>query len=266
MKPLLPLCALAFISLTATAQPPTPPAAPSQPAPPATATAPAAPAPTADPAAVLATLQKKLLDFPQLAYYRDRNAQLAPPAPGERRVVFFGDSITEGWGRHWNDYFAGKPYIERGISGQTSEQMVLRFHQDVVDLKPEAVILLAGTNDVAQNTGPMTPEMTLDDFRAMLEMARANHIKMVVCSILPAADFRWHPGLAPAPKIRALNQQLKTWADSERLTWVDYYTPMADASGGMKPGLSSDGVHPTPAGYAIMAPLAEAGIVKALAK
>ena len=261
MKLLLPLCALAFTCLTV-AQTPAPPANSSQPAPPA----PAAVTPAADPAAVLATLQKKLLDFPQLAYYRDRNAQLAPPAPGERRVVFFGDSITEGWGRHWNDYFAGKPYIERGISGQTTEQMVLRFHQDVINLKPEAVILLAGTNDVAQNTGPMTPEMTLDDFRAMLEMARANNIKMIVCSVPPADHFFWHPGIQPAAQIRSLNQQLKAWADSEHLVWVDYYTPMADDTGAMKPGLSSDGVHPTPAGYAIMAPLAEAGLAKALKK
>jgi len=262
MKPLLPLCALAFASLIV-AQTPAPPASSSQPTRPASA--PAA-SPTADSAALLATLQKKLLDFPQLAYYRDRNAQLAPPAPGERRVVFFGDSITEGWGRHWNDYFAGKPYIERGISGQTTEQMVLRFHQDVVDLHPSAVILLAGTNDVAQNTGPMTPEMTLDDFRAMLEMARANNIRMIVCSIPPADHFFWHPGIQPAAQIRALNQQLKAWADSEHLVWVDYYTPMADDAGAMKPGLSSDGVHPTPAGYAVMAPLAEDGIAKTLKK
>ena len=258
MKTLHFLCAIAFLAVTAPAQTPAP-APTSQPAAPAT-TRPEPPPPD------LATLQKKLLDFPQLAYYRDRNAQLAPPAPGERRVVFFGDSITEGWGRHWNDYFAGKPYIERGISGQTTEQMVLRFHQDVVDLKPEAVILLAGTNDVAENTGPMTPEMTLDDFRAMLEMARANNIKMIVCSIPPADHFFWHPGIQPASKIRALNQQLKAWADSEHLVWVDYYTPMADDTGAMKPGLSSDGVHPTPAGYAVMAPLAEAAIAKSLKK
>jgi len=266
MKTVLHLCALACLSATALAQtaPPPPQTAPVPPVP--ASKAPVATAPATDPAALLATLQKKLLDFPQLAYYRDRNAQLAPPAPGEQRVVFFGDSITEGWGRHWNDFFATKPYVERGISGQTSEQMVLRFHQDVVDLKPAAVILLAGTNDVAENTGPMTPEMTLNDFRAMLEMARANNIKMVVCSILPAADFRWHPGLDPAPKIRTLNQQLKAWADSEHLIWVDYYTPMADEAGAMKPGLSLDGVHPTPAGYAIMAPLAEVAIAKALAR
>ena len=261
MKILLHLCALACLPATALAQTTAPPAAPA----PASAT-PRPGSSVGDPQAIIAELQKKLLDWPQLAYYRQRNAELAAPAPGEQRVVFFGDSITEGWGRHWNDYFSGKPYVERGISGQTTEQMVVRFQQDVVNLHPAAVIVLAGTNDVAENTGPMPPEATLNDFRAMLAMARANNIKFIVCSIPPAADFRWHSGLEPAPKIRALNQQLKAWADSEHLIWVDYYTPLADDTGAMKPGLSLDGVHPTPAGYAIMAPLAEAGITKALGK
>jgi lysophospholipase L1-like esterase len=264
MKLLCCVCAFACLFAPASGQTAPPP---TQTAPDHTATGsnpPTATASAADPGAALATLQKKLLDFPQLSYYRERNAQIAPPDPGEKRVVFFGDSITEGWARHWNEFFAGKPYIDRGISGQTSEQMVLRFHQDVVDLKPAVVILLAGTNDVAENTGPMTPEMTINDFRAMLEMARANNIKFAVCSILPAADFWWHRGLEPAPRIRSLNQQLKAWADSEHLIWIDYYTPMADESGGMKAALSPDGVHPNASGYAIMAPLAEEGIARAL--
>jgi lysophospholipase L1-like esterase len=264
MKTLVTVCALAYVSTIALAQTaataPSPADAPAQPG-----ANPARPGSSVgDPQANIADLQKKLLDWPQLNRYHERNAQLAPPAAGEQRVIFFGDSITEGWGRHWDQFFAGKPYIDRGIGGQSSQQMVLRFHQDVIDLKPAVVILLAGTNDVAEKTGPMTPEMTLDDFRAMLEMARANNIKMVVCSILPAADFPWNRGLEPAPKIRALNQHLKAWADSEHLVWVDYYTSLADGTGGMKAGLSLDGVHPTPAGYAIMAPLAEAGIAKAL--
>ena len=263
MKTLLLLCVFACLSASSPGQTPSGQATP---APPSAAPSSGPASRPAPPPPDLATLQKKLNDFPQLAYYRDRNTQLAAPAASEKRVVFFGDSITEGWARSWNDFFAGKPYVGRGISGQTSEQMVLRFHQDVVDLKPAVVILLAGTNDVAENTGPMTPEMTLDDFRAMLEMARANNIKMVVCSVLPAGDFWWHRGLEPAPKIRALNQQLKAWADSEHLVWVDYYTPMADQSGAMKSDLSPDGVHPNHAGYSIMAPLAEAGIAKALQK
>jgi lysophospholipase L1-like esterase len=156
--------------------------------------------------------------------------------------------------------------VDRGISGQTSPQMVVRFHQDVVDLHPKVVVILAGTNDVAENTGPMTPDATLDDFRAMLEIARANEIKVVVGAIPPAIDFSWHKGLEPAPKIRSLNAKLEAWCKSEGVVWVDYYSALTDADGGMKPALSLDGVHPTPAGFAIMTPLAEAGIAKALGK
>lgn len=214
----------------------------------------------------LATLQARWNDFAQLAHFKAQNAALAAPAAGEQRVVFFGDSITEIWGRRGGTFFPGKPYVNRGISGQATPQMVLRFHQDVVDLHPKAVIILAGTNDVAEKTGPMTPEMTLDNFRAMVEMARANGIKVVICSIPPDDDFYWNKGLQPAPKIRALNKLLEAWCKSEGIVWVDYYTPLADENGAMKPGMSADGTHPTPAGYAIMAPLAEAGIQKALGK
>lgn len=218
-----------------------------------------------DRAKELAALQKRMLDWPQFSFYRDRDAATPPPAPGEQRVVFFGDSITEIWSRPGHVFFPGKPYINRGISGQSSQQMVLRFHQDVVDLHPKVVVILAGTNDIAEKTGPMTPEMTLDDLRAMVEMARANGIRPVICSIPPAIDFYWNKGLNPAPKIREWNARLEAWAKAERLVWVDYYTPLADANGGMKDGMSLDGTHPTPAGYAVMAPLAEAGIAKALA-
>src|ERR1700677_4060685 len=161
--------------------------------------------------------------------------------------------------RHWR--------LRRGgISGQATPQMVVRFHQDVVDLHPKVVVILAGTNDVAEKTGPMPPEMTLDNFRAMAEMARANGIKVVVGSIPPDDDFYWNKGLQPAPKIRALNKLLEAWCKSEGIVWVDYYTPLADENGAMKPGMSADGTHPTAAGYALMAPLAEAGIQKALGK
>jgi lysophospholipase L1-like esterase len=216
----------------------------------------------------LAAAQAKLMDWAQLGRYAAENAALAPAAPGEQRVVFYGDSITDAWGRRpgTGDFFPGKPYVNRGISGQTTAQMVVRFHPDVVDLKPAVVVILAGTNDVAGNTGPMTPEMTMEDFRAMAEMARANGIKVVITSILPAGDFPWRKGLEPAPKIQALNARLEAWCKAEGMVWVDYYSALADASGAMKPGLSVDGVHPNAAGYAIMAPLAEAGIEKALAK
>jgi lysophospholipase L1-like esterase len=216
----------------------------------------------------LAAAQAKLMDWAQLGRYAAENAALAPAAAGEQRVVFYGDSITDAWGRRpgTGDFFPGKPYVNRGISGQTTAQMVVRFHPDVVDLKPAVVVILAGTNDVAGNTGPMTPEMTMEDFRAMAEMARANGIKVVITSILPAGDFPWRKGMEPAPKIQALNARLEAWCKAEGMVWVDYYSALADASGAMKPGLSVDGVHPNAAGYAIMAPLAEAGIEKALAK
>jgi lysophospholipase L1-like esterase len=231
--------------------------------------APAASAPTvATVEKQLAVAQAKLEDWAQLGRYRAENEAMPAPAAGEQRVVFYGDSITDGWGRRagTGDFFPGNPYVNRGISGQTTPQMVVRFHQDVVALKPKVVVILAGTNDVAENTGPMTPEMTLDNFRAMAEMAQANGIKVVICAILPAGEFSWHKGLEPAAKIRTLNEELKAWCVSEGIVWVDYYTPLADASGAMKPGLSFDGVHPTAAGYAIMGPLAEAGIQKALGK
>ena len=230
-------------------------------------------APASVPAAIpvekqLATAQAKLMDWAQLGRYKAANEALATPAEGEQRVVFYGDSITDGWGRRpsTGTFFPGKPYVNRGISGQTTPQMVVRFHQDVVNLHPKAVIILAATNDVAENTGPMTQQMTLDNFRAMVEMARANGIKPVIASIPPAGDFPWKKGMEPAPKIRALNQLLEAWCKSEGIVWVDYYSSLADENGAMKPGLSIDGVHPTAAGYAIMGPLAEAGIQKALAK
>ena len=186
--------------------------------------------------------------------------------------MFYGDSITDAWGRRpgTGTFFPGKPYVNRGISGQTTPQMVVRFHQDVVDLKPKVVVILAATNDVAQNTGPMTEDATLDDFRAMVEMAHANGIKVVVGSIPPAIGFLRNKGLQPAEKIRALNAKLEAWCKGEGIVWVDYYSAMADASGAMKPGLSlADGVRMQPAthaGFAVMTPLAEAGIAKALGK
>lgn len=247
-------------------QPPAPVPAPA-PAPvpaPAPATAASASAPSAE--TQLAAAQKKLNDWAQLEHFAAANTALPPPAPGQQRVVFYGDSITANWGRPGNWFPDSKPYVDRGISGQTSAQMVVRFHPDVVNLHPAVVIILAGTNDVAGNTGPMTPEMTLDNIKAMVEMARANNIKVILCTIPPAADFPWRRGLDPAPKIRALNQQLEGYAKSAGVVWVDYYSALADANGGMKPGLSIDGVHPTAAGYALMDPLAEAGIAKALAK
>jgi lysophospholipase L1-like esterase len=227
--------------------------------------APAAQA-TADMAKQMATMKAQLADWPQLARYRDDNAALAAAAPGEQRVVFYGDSITDSWGRGVGkgEFFPGKPYVNRGISGQTTPQMVVRFRQDVIDLHPAAVVILAGTNDVAGNTGPMTPEMTEDNFRSMIDLAKANGIRVIVASILPAADYPWRRGLGPGPKIKALNDWLKGYCANHSVTYLDYYTAMVGEDGGMKPGISIDGVHPNAQGYAIMAPLAQAAIDKTL--
>lgn len=215
----------------------------------------------------LAHDKQLLTDFGWLARYKEADVKLGPPAPGENRVVFMGDSITEGW--HFDapeSSFKNKPYINRGISGQTSPQMLIRFRQDVVDLQPKVVVILAGTNDIAGNTGPMTLEQTEDNLKSMAEIATANHIKVVLCSVLPAFDFPWQPGLQPAPKIDTLNAWIKSYAADHGYVYVDYHSAMKDARDGLPANLSHDGVHPTAAGYAIMAPLAEAGIAKALAQ
>jgi acyl-CoA thioesterase I len=206
-------------------------------------------------------------DFGWLAKFSEEDAQLPPPAPEENRVVFMGDSITEGWHLTGPDgSFPGKPYINRGISGQTSPQMLVRFRQDVIDLKPKVVVILAGTNDLAGNTGPMTLEQTEDNLKSMADLATANGIKVVLCSVLPAFDFPWKPGLNPAPKILELNSWMKTYAAEKSFVYVDYHTAMKDERDGLPPALSHDGVHPTEAGHAVMAPLVEAGIAKALAE
>ena len=218
-------------------------------------------------------LERAFNDWPWLAKYRDADKALPLPAPGEARVVFMGDSITEGWGMKATatepgrgEFFPGKPYINRGISGQTTPQMLVRFRQDVIALKPKVVVLLAGTNDVAENTGKITLEEIGNNIASMSDLARANGIRVVLCSVLPASEFHWHMGLEPAPKIRALNAWIREYAAKNGLVYVDYYTSMANVEGGLKAELSPDGVHPNKAGYEIMAPLAEAGIAEALKK
>ena len=207
---------------------------------------------------------EKPMDWPQLNRYRDANAALPEPSPNAPRVVFFGDSITDNWSRKPNTFFPNKPYINRGISGQTTPQMLIRFQQDVVALKPAAVVILAGTNDIAGNTGPSTPAMIEDNFRSMAAIARANGIKVILASITPAEIYPWRRTIHPTTIILEVNQWLKQFAAQQGFTYLDYYTAMADDKGAMKPGLASDGVHPTPEGYAVMAPLAEAAIAQAL--
>jgi len=207
-------------------------------------------------------------DFGQLARYREANAALKPPAPGENRVVFFGDSITDIW--HIEEYFPGKPYINRGIGGQTTPQMLVRFRQDVIDLQPRVVIVLAGTNDIAGNTGPMRLEDIEANYASLAELARAHDIKVIYCSVLPVHNYtpRSQDFFAQRPpeKILALNRWLKDYCGTAAngCSYLDYFSALVDDKGLMKKDLADDGLHPNAAGYKIMAPLAEASIEKAL--
>jgi lysophospholipase L1-like esterase len=204
-------------------------------------------------------------DWPWLGRFKEADLALGAPAAGEDRVVFMGDSITQGWKIEGADgYFPGKPYINRGISGQTTPQMLVRFRQDVIELKPKVVVILAGINDIAGNTGPETVEQIEDNLASMAELAAAHGIRVVMCSVMPALDFPWRPGQTPAPKILELDTWMKSYAQAKGFVYVDYYSAMKDESGGMPATLSKDGVHPTAAGYAVMAPLVEAGIERAM--
>ncbi len=211
-----------------------------------------------------AELQRLRSDWAGLNRYRAANAALPAPAPEENRVVFYGNSITDGWAQHFPTMFPGKHYVGRGISGQTTPQMLVRFRQDVVALEPKVVVILAGTNDIAGNTGPSTLEMIEDNFMSMVQIARAHGIRVVLSSVLPVYDYPWKPGLEPAPRIIALNTWLARYARETGETYLDYHKAMADARGGLPTSLSGDGVHPNVAGYQMMAPLAEAAIAAAL--
>jgi lysophospholipase L1-like esterase len=205
-------------------------------------------------------------DWAYLERYRAENAALGPLKPGENRVVFMGNSITEGWAKYFPTMFPGKPYIGRGIGGQTTPQMLVRFRQDVIALRPAVVVILAGTNDIAGNTGPSTLEMIEDNLASMAELARANGIQVVLSSILPVFDYPWRQGLEPAPKIVAINAWMKQYAATHDAVYLDYHSAMADERQGMKAALATDGVHPNEAGYRLMAPLAEQAIARALGK
>jgi len=203
-------------------------------------------------------------DWAQLGSYLGANAELASPTSSEERVVFFGDSITEGW--KLAQCFPGKPYVNRGISGQTTPQMLVRFRQDVLTLQPKAVVILAGTNDLAENTGRESLEQIEGYLTSICELARTNKVRVVLSSVLPVLDYPWRPGLEPGPKVEALNKWLRDYAQQNKLGYIDYFSAMSDASSAMKKELSEDGVHPNAAGYAIMTPLAEKAIEDALKK
>ena len=203
-------------------------------------------------------------DFGELARYRDENARLKPPAPEEKRVVFYGDSITDGW--PLPEYFPGKPYVNRGISGQTTAQMLVRFQQDVIALQPKAVVILAGTNDIAGNTGATSLAIIQGNIASMAELARAHGVRVILASILPVAQYGWHSQVQPIASVTAMNEWLRAYAAREHCTYVDYYAVLNDGRGGFKAELAYDGVHPNPAGYAAMHGLAEAAIAQALAR
>lgn len=212
----------------------------------------------------LQSAKSTLRDWPDLARYQASDKELGPVAKGEARVVFLGDSITEGW--DMADFFPGKPYVNRGISGQTTPQILLRFRQDVIALQPKAVVILAGTNDIAENTGPITIAAIEDNLMSMAELARANGIRVVLSSVLPAAAYWWQPHIQPAEKILALNTWMKEYAEKEGFVFLDYYSTTVNTKRGLKDELTTDGVHPNRAGYALMRVLAEKAITDVLGR
>lgn len=210
-------------------------------------------------------MQKVLQDWPNLARYRAENATVAPPAKGEKRVVFMGDSITDSWGRKYGKFFPGKPYINRGISGQTTPQMLIRFRPDVLAHKPKAVVILAGTNDIAGNTGPVSLDEIQGNLMSMAELAKANGIKVVFASVMPVTDaIRPQTARRPPEKILALNKWIKDYAAKSGAVYLDYFSAMADGKGNLKTELTYDGLHPNDAGYELIAPLAQKAIDSAL--
>ena len=194
-------------------------------------------------------------DWPNLEKYKKQNEKLGMPMAGENRVVLMGNSITEGWKSMDPDFFAQSGFINRGIGGQTTPQMLLRFRQDVIDLQPKVVVILAGTNDIAGNTGPMTLDEILDNIKSMTELALQSDIKVILSSVLPAYDYTWRPGLEPNKKIPQLNAMIENYAKNTGVHYLDYFGAMTDGRNGLPKALSEDGVHPSLEGYKVMEPL-----------
>ncbi len=213
----------------------------------------------------------RLRDWPALARYREANRSLATPAAGEVRVVFMGDSITDAWQQpRFGRLFQERPWADRGISGQTTPQMLVRFRQDVIELSPKAVVILAGTNDIAGNTGPMTDEQIEGNLASMSELAAAHGIKVILASITPVSAYHASGSGAPQTtvrpmaRIKAVNQWIQKYAGEHGHVYLDYFSAMVDATGVLRAELSEDDLHPNVKGYEIMAPLAEAAIAKAV--
>ncbi|KAB7530619.1 acylhydrolase [Flagellimonas olearia] len=203
-------------------------------------------------------------DWPNLQKFQEANAEVLKTKNLESRVVFMGNSITEGWSNANPSFFNNNPYINRGISGQTTPQMLLRFQQDVIDLHPKTVVILAGTNDIAGNTGPMTLEQIRDNILSMVQLAKANGIHPIVCSVLPAYDYPWRPGLQPNIKIPKLNQLLKEMVTEQNVTYLDYFSAMADERNGLPKAYTTDEVHVTKEGYAVMEKLVNKAITQVI--
>jgi lysophospholipase L1-like esterase len=251
----------------------TPPTAVQAP-PPAAVQAPSASCP--EMATALTALMRsdvRLRDWAQLARYRDANRTLQPPAAGEPRVVFMGDSITDGWQqpRYGTFFSSGKPYVDRGISGQTTPQMLIRFKPDVIDLKPKVVVILAGTNDIAGNTGVMTNDEIQNNLASMSDLAHAHNIRVVFASVTPVSAYHVvtpatvpQTTARPMARIKALNDWMKSYAAASNAIYLDYFSAMVDPTGLLQAELSEDDLHPNAKGYAIMGPLAEAAIAQAL--
>jgi lysophospholipase L1-like esterase len=205
-------------------------------------------------------------DWANLAKYETENSQLPPKQSGEKRIVLMGDSITEFWSQIQPDFFTNPSYINRGISGQTTSQMLIRFRPDAINLQPDVIVILAGVNDVAGNTGPTTPEKILNNIKSMVELAKANAIKVILCSVLPANNFYWRPNEKAAETIIQLNQLIQSYANQKHIVYIDYHSAMADNKKGLSKEFSNDGVHPNLTGYQTMKPLLEKAIQQILTK
>jgi len=203
-------------------------------------------------------------DWANLNRFKEENSEIGLPRTNEDRVIFMGNSITQGWKEQVPEFFDNLNYVNRGIGGQTTPQMLIRFRQDVIKLYPKVVVILAGTNDIAGNTGPSTLKMIEDNIYSMAELAKAHNIEVVLCSVLPVFDYPWQTGLEPAKKIIELNARIKKYVDTHGIVYADYFTEMVDAQNGLKSEYTNDGVHPTKAGYEVMAPIAEKAIARAL--
>jgi lysophospholipase L1-like esterase len=223
-------------------------------------------APASNPAPQSARLARgSLSDIAALSRYAAENARVAPPAPGERRVVFMGDSITDFWGRRYGKFFPGQLYLNRGISGQVTPQLLLRFRQDVIALQPKVVVILGGTNDIGGSLGPVAPEATRSNIMSMVDLARANHIQVVLSSLTPVCDYiSPQTDKRPMGKLKEMNDWMKEYAARNGIVYLDYWTAMLDDKGVLRKELTWDGLHPNDAGYDLMGPLAEKAISAAL--